>query len=78
MNIQTIFNEHGYLLCKTKDSSRVDVFGFFDDYVEEAGSSINDKEAIAPTGRDAPLSRFEQTTNDNEFSQKYGKLQTVS
>ena len=78
IDIQAIFNEHGYLLCKTKDSSRVDAFGFFDDFVEEAAGD-DEKEVLTTSGRgEAPLSRFEATSNNNEFSQKYGKLKKVS
>ena len=78
-NIQAIFNEHGYLLCKTKDSSRLDASGFFDDFVEDAASEEDDKEHSISSGRgEAPLSRFEAASNDNEFSQKYGKFKTVS
>ena len=78
-NIQAIFNEHGYLLCKTKDSSRLDAFEFFDDFIEEAASEENDKESFISFGKgEAPLSRFEAASNDNGFSHKYGKLQSVS
>jgi hypothetical protein len=78
-NIQAIFNEHGYLLCKTKDSSRLDAFGFFDDFVEEAASEENYKESFISFGKgEAPLSRFEAASNDHGFSHKYVKLQSVS